>query len=101
MEGSRYRPYELKLAPGDVLFVYTDGVAEATDAANELYGTDRMLDALNGASEAKPEALLEAVKADIDRFVGEAPQFDGSTTSPCSVCRSRASTWTPPSGWTA
>ena len=79
MEGSRYRPYELKLAPGDVLFVYTDGVAEATDAANELYGTDRMLNALNGASEAKPEALLEAVKADIDRFVGEAPQFDDIT----------------------
>ena len=79
MEGSRYRPYELDLEPGDVLFVYTDGVAEATNAQNVLYGTDRMLAALNGASHKDPEGLLEAVKEDIDRFVGQAPQFDDIT----------------------
>lgn len=81
MEGSRYREYELDLKAGDMLFVYTDGVAEATDAANTLYGTERMLDALNLAceEEAVPEDLLRNVKKSIDRFVGEAPQFDDIT----------------------
>lgn len=79
MEGARYREYELVLNPGDTLFVYTDGVAEATDQENLLYGTDRMLSALNTVPEAGPEALLEAVQADISRFVGDAPQFDDIT----------------------
>ena len=79
MEGSRYREYELTLAPGDVVFLYTDGVTEATDAANDLYGTDRMLKALNSLPGAAPEQLLGAVKESIDRFVGSAPQFDDIT----------------------
>ena len=79
MENARYREYELELGPGDTLFVYTDGVAEATDGANTLYGTERMLDALNAAPERCPEELLTAVRSDIDRFVGGAPQFDDIT----------------------
>ena len=79
MENARYREYELTLEPGDKLFVYTDGVTEATNAARELYGTDRMLQALNRAAEASPEETLSRVKADIDSFVGNAPQFDDIT----------------------
>ena len=79
MENARYREYELEIGPGDTLFVYTDGVAEATDAANTLYGTERMLNALNTAPERCPEELLTAVRSDIDRFVGSAPQFDDIT----------------------
>ena len=79
MENARYREYELELGPGDTLFVYTDGVAEATDGANTLYGTERMLSALNAAPERCPEELLAAVRSDIDRFVGGAPQFDDIT----------------------
>ncbi len=79
MEGSRYKEYALQLHPGDRLFVYTDGVAEATDAGNNLYGTDRMLAALNGCRGETLEDLLHGVKADIDGFVGEAPQFDDIT----------------------
>ena len=79
MENARYREYTLELNPGDTLFVYTDGVAEATDAHNTLYGTDRMLTALNGCGQAVPRRLLAEVKTDIDRFVGEAPQFDDIT----------------------
>ena len=79
MEGSRYREYELKLEPGDALFVYTDGVAEATDAHDQLYGTDRMLDALNRQKDTPPEELLPLLKQDIDAFVGDAPQFDDIT----------------------
>ena len=57
----------------------TPTVAEATDGANTLYGTDRMLDALNRSRDRTPEELLRDMKADIDRFVGGAPQFDDIT----------------------
>lgn len=79
MEGAKYTEYELFLNKGDALFVYTDGVAEATDANETLYGTDRMLAALNDGEADEPKELLRRVKADIDRFVGEAPQFDDIT----------------------
>lgn len=79
MENARYREYELEIGEGDTLFVYTDGVAEATDSANTLYGTDRMLAALNRNRDLDSEALLHQVKADIDCFVGSAPQFDDIT----------------------
>ena len=79
MEGSRYQEYELTLEPGDTLFVYTDGVAEATDRANVLYGTDRMLEALNSCPDGTPRELLQVVKESVDRFVGEMPQFDDIT----------------------
>lgn len=79
MEGAHYQEYELQLEPGDKLYLYTDGVAEATDAHNELYGTDRMLAVLNRNRETPCEELLVQIKADIDAFVGEAPQFDDIT----------------------
>lgn len=79
MEGARYREYELRMHPGDCLFVYTDGVAEATNGANELYGTGRMLAALNQGRDMGCENLLRAVRKDIDAFVGDAPQFDDIT----------------------
>ncbi len=64
---------------GDTLFVYTDGVPEATNAEEELYGTDRMLAALNQNPTGGPTELLPEIKADIDSFVGDAPQFDDIT----------------------
>ena len=79
MENARYREYELTLQPGDKLFVYTDGVTEASSASRELYGTERLLQALNRTGAATPEETLSAVKADIDHFVGTAPQFDDIT----------------------
>lgn len=79
MEGSRYEEYELVLHKGDQLYVYTDGVAEATNASDELYGTDRMIAALNQDAGSMPEGTLRRVKADIDAFVGAAPQFDDIT----------------------
>jgi sigma-B regulation protein RsbU (phosphoserine phosphatase) len=69
----------LELHAGDTLFVYTDGVPEATNAKEELYGTDRMLEALNQNPGSGPMELLPTVKADIDAFVGDAPQFDDIT----------------------
>ena len=79
MEGVRYREYEMTLEPEQGLFVYTDGVPEATANNNEMYGTDRMLAVLNRAPGQDPQQMLEAVKADVDRFVGDAPQFDDLT----------------------
>lgn len=79
MENARYREYELEIGVGDTLFLYTDGVTEATDGANTLYGTDRMLAALNRNCQLDPERLLHEVKADLDGFVGAAPQFDDIT----------------------
>ena len=79
MEGVRYKEYELQLEPGSKLFVYTDGVAEATSAEKELYGTERMIDALNTDPEASPQKILKNVRASVDGFVKEAEQFDDLT----------------------
>ena len=79
MENAHYREYQLENGPGDTLFVYTDGVAEATDAANAFYGTERILAAMNTAPDHDPEELLQTLKEDIDRFVWGGPQFDDIT----------------------
>ncbi len=79
MEGLRFKQHEFCLNPGDSIFVYTDGVAEATNAENELYGTERMLDALNKEPDAQPEQVLTNVMDDIHSFVDEAEQFDDIT----------------------
>ncbi|MBD5515579.1 MAG: PP2C family protein-serine/threonine phosphatase [Lachnospiraceae bacterium] len=79
MENVRYKEYEMELHAGDTLFVYTDGVPEATDAGNTLFGTERMLEALNGKCDTDPKKLIEGVKNEIDGFVGEAMQFDDIT----------------------
>ena len=79
MDGLVYREYELQLAPGSKLFLYTDGVPEATDAENELFGTERMLRALNEDPNAEPEQLLKNVRRAVDAFVKDAEQFDDLT----------------------
>ena len=79
MEGVRYKEYELQLEPGSKLFVYTDGVAEATSAEKELFGTERMIDALNTDPEASPQQILKNVRDGVDGFVKEAEQFDDLT----------------------
>ena len=79
MEGMRFREHAFELKDGDSLFVYTDGVAEATNAQEELFGSERMLAALNSDPAASPTALLRNVRREIDAFVGDAPQFDDIT----------------------
>ena len=79
MDGIRYRVNELTLSPGDRLFLYTDGVSEATNAQNMLYGEDRLHAFINRNATAEATLLLSALKANIDEFVGEAPQFDDIT----------------------
>ena len=79
MEGIRFKEHEFEMNKGDRLFVYTDGVPEATNADNVLFGTDRMLDALNSQPDADDKTILNNVKKAVDEFVGDAPQFDDLT----------------------
>lgn len=79
MEGIRYKRNELQLESGDEIFLYTDGVTEATDANNQLYGEDRLLRFMNTLNGTPADSVCGAVKADVDRFVGDAPQFDDIT----------------------
>ena len=79
MEGVKYRQYELQINPGDKLFLYTDGVPEATDANGELFGTGRMIDALNERKDDSPTKVLEGVRRAVDDFVKESEQFDDLT----------------------
>lgn len=79
MEEMRYRCGSIELAPGDKIFQYTDGVTEATDRDNQLYGMERLERVLVENNGKSPHELLPLVKADIDAFVGDAPQFDDIT----------------------
>ena len=79
MEGIRFRQYEFKMEKGSSLFLYTDGVPEATNSENELFGTDRMLEALNIEADASPEKILSNVHREVDKYVGDAVQFDDLT----------------------
>ena len=79
MEGIRFREHEFELHPGESLFVYTDGVTEATNADKELFGNDRLLAALNKNPDANPEETLKNVMDSINDFVADAEQFDDIT----------------------
>ena len=79
MEGVRYRENDMVLEPGDCLYLYTDGVTEATSAGQELFGEQRLQDALNEAAGLPVHELLPRIKEKIDTFVGDAEQFDDVT----------------------
>lgn len=79
MEGMKYRRNEFFLSPGDEIYLYTDGVTEATDSENRLYGEERLVRFLNTLHGLSGEEICHAVKADVAEFVGDAPQFDDIT----------------------
>lgn len=79
MEDMRYRSGTFTLEPGDMIFEYTDGVTEATNKDNHLFGMERLENTLGKYSDKNVHELLPLVKDDIDEFVAEAPQFDDIT----------------------
>lgn len=79
MEGMKYRRNEFFLSPGDEIYLYTDGVTEATDSENRLYGEERLVRFLNTLHGLSGEEICHAVKDDVADFVGDAPQFDDIT----------------------
>ena len=77
--GILFKEHTFEMYPGDSLFVYTDGVPEASNDDDELFGTERMLEALNKDPEAGPVQLLTNVTEGIQAFVEDAEQFDDIT----------------------
>ena len=79
MPGLKYKEYEWQLEPGSKIFVYTDGIPEATSTSSELFGTDRMIDVLRSVEDKTPEEILRAISDAIHAHAGEAEQFDDET----------------------
>jgi sigma-B regulation protein RsbU (phosphoserine phosphatase) len=75
----KYSSYEMILRPGSKLFVYTDGITEANNEANELFGKERLTDCLNIAKDEPPQKILEQVRKAVDEFAAGAEQFDDLT----------------------
>ena len=91
MEGLKYHSYEMRIAPGSTLFLYTDGLPEATDAKKNMFGTDRILKVLNKKPNQSPEQILHTMIGAVNNFVKDAEQFDDLTMlclyykGPCTV----------------
>ena len=79
MEGMKYNDYELQLESGAKIFVYTDGLPEATDRFDQMFTTDRVVESLNKYKEKSPRNILEGISKDVNVFVDGAPQFDDLT----------------------
>lgn len=79
MDMVKYKKQTLTLEKGDEIYLYTDGVTEATDSNEELYGEERLINHLNSLGKHTCKEICESVKGDVDKFVGEAPQFDDIT----------------------
>lgn len=79
MEDVKYAEYVIEMSAGDKLFMYTDGVPEATNAEGRMFGTDGMIDALNIDKDASPVDLLSNVRGAVRDFVKDAEQFDDLT----------------------
>ena len=78
-DSTNYGQSEIRLCAGDEIFLYTDGVTEASDRSGELYGMGRLKKCLNDHDEMPLQELLREIKRDIDQFAGEEPQFDDIT----------------------
>lgn len=79
MEGVRYRKGEMTFEPGDEILLYTDGVTEATDKDEQLYGEARLMQSFLPCQGVQAEEVCSLIKADVDKFVADAPQFDDIT----------------------
>lgn len=79
MSEIKYKNSEIQLNNGDKIFLYTDGVPEATNSNNKMFTLENMVKALNEAKEQSPKGVLENIRSRIDAFVDDAPQFDDLT----------------------
>ena len=79
MDISKYKNIEFTLQKGDKIFLYTDGIPEATKNDKTMYGLDNMLKALNKNKDKSPREIVEGITKSIDKFIEDAPQFDDMT----------------------
>ena len=77
--GIKYKNYEFTLEVGDSLFIYTDGVTEATNSNNQLFGMDRIIDNISSNNCESATEMINDMRKSIDEFIGDAPQFDDIT----------------------
>lgn len=85
---AKYTVREFELHPGDSLFVYTDGVPEATNNAMEMFGEDRLVSTLNRNRDTQPKEVIAHMREAVDAFADGAPQFD-DVTMLCLKCLGR------------
>ena len=74
-----YNEYEIGLKPGDKLFLYTDGIPEASNSEGKMYGLDRLITALNQDSDGSAKEIVDNVRSSVAGFVKDAEQFDDLT----------------------
>ena len=79
LDDTEYDKSEIRLSSGDRLLLYTDGVTEADDSENNMFGTERMLESLNDSCDDSLEMLLNDLRTDVNSFVGDVEQFDDMT----------------------
>ncbi|MCF0146052.1 MAG: serine/threonine-protein phosphatase, partial [Eubacterium sp.] len=79
MEEMIYKRTEYDMQPGDTIFLYTDGVTEAHNKDEKLFGDDRLLEVINRYQDEKPEGICEGVLKELGEYIGEADQFDDIT----------------------
>ncbi len=79
MDDAKYKPFEIQLEKGDKIFLYTDGIPEATRSDNKMFGVEGMLASLNKHKDLEPQKIIEGMKQDVEAFIGDAPQFDDMT----------------------
>ena len=79
MEGIVYKQQRTMLKPGDSIFLYTDGVVEATDKDGKIYGDDRLYKCINSHKNEEPNKLCNSILEEVDRFYEGAAQFDDMT----------------------
>ena len=79
MDGVCYRKHEMVLEPGEAIFLYTDGITEAQNLKQELYGEERLVKYLNQVKDLNVDRICKKVKEDVDAFVDKAEQFDDMT----------------------
>ncbi|MBQ3407021.1 MAG: serine/threonine-protein phosphatase, partial [Lachnospiraceae bacterium] len=84
------KEYTLTMEPGDKIFVYTDGVPEAIDKNDEMFGVERMVEALNTNADGRPEEILRSIRSAVDDFVGDAEKFDDITMMCIEYCGSES-----------
>ncbi len=79
MENMEYPDFEIKLEKGDIIYLYTDGVTEAENVKNELYGTDRLLNVIRGNNNCDMKEFCDNIEKDIHEFEEGNEQFDDLT----------------------
>lgn len=79
LEGIPYQQDTIQLEKGDSIYLYTDGVTDSINLKEELFGEERLEEVINVYKDKSPEEILKSIKAEIDKFVGEAGQFDDIT----------------------